>query len=353
MKKFSVYLGTIIVAALLIAAPLSAQQAQQDWNTFSTGLSMPATLAGYATAAGAQTAFSTAHSSTVVFHVVSSSTSTASVVFEQSLDGTHFYQSATITNPTSVGEMWACPGATYARFNVATHSAGTLAGYYTTREWNSDPLGASCKKLDVAPSTLTLTNGTFSGAITGTTGSFSGAVTMGAGLGVTGGITATTTIAATAGVSGTTGAFSAGVSGTTGTFSSLTATYVPYAGTGGLLSGAAGFTYIAGAFAVPTSVSSTRFLSTGTAPTTDAALGTCGTTAASIVGKDQAGIITVGSVSGTICHATFNVAFAHAPACVANASDGAAVAVTSSTAAATFTGTFSAGSTISYNCLSY
>jgi hypothetical protein len=96
-----------------------------------------------------------------------------------------------------------------------------------------------------------------------------------------------------------------------------------------------------------------HFLGTGTAPTTDAGSSTCGTTAPSIAGKDTGGQITVGSVSGTVCHVNFGTAFGNAPACVASAQTATNVKVTTTTAAATLTGTFTAGEVIQYACFAY
>lgn len=408
LKKFI----TCIAASMLLAVPALAQD-PAAWSDSATGLSMSNT-----TATGAQTAFKTEHASALLFHVSSGTTSTSSIKFEQSIDGSKWYTSATITNASAAGELWACPAAKQARFNVSTHSAGTLLATYSFRQMPADPLGQTCKKLDLSASTATIVDGTLTGALSATTGTFSGALSATTIAGTTGtftgAITGATTIAATAGVSGTTGTFTGAISGTTGTFtgavsgttltgsgaiagttlkgttytptrvpyfstagllidastftftttggildvtairpSGLTATRVPFAGTNGLIGDITGFTFGSGALAVPTSVATTRFLSTGSAPTTDAGSSTCGTTAPSIAGKDQAGVITVGSVGGTVCHVNFNVAFANAPACTVNGSTATNLNVSTSTSILTITGTLTAAEKLYYVCFGY
>ncbi len=342
-------LSRFLLALAFAASPAFAQ----FWSGPQTGLSMSNT-----TATGAQTAINTAGSTSVLFHAGSGAGSTSSVTFEQSIDGTHYYTSATITNGAAAGELWACPAARFARFNVVSHSAGTLYGYMATRSMSADPIGQSCKKVDF--------NATASlGAITATSLTASGTVTAQT-LASTAGITAATTVAATGGVSGTTGAFSAGVSGTTGTFSgaiagtTLTASAGVAGTTGTFSAGVAGTTgtfsgAVAGSStgAFTTSVATNRFLSTGTTPGIDAGASTCGTAAPSIAGKDQAGVITVGSVSGTVCNVTFNVPFSNAPSCTANGTAATNLKTSATTTVLTITGTLTAAEKISFLCFGF
>jgi hypothetical protein len=320
------------------------------------------------------------------------------------------YSVATISSVAAAGVKLAGPSAPYLYF-PATVSAGTVTVYYATNNstrlanWNDvkQPVASGAGALN-------LTTLTASGTVTGATVAATSGITAGTTIAATGAITSGSSITATTGLSGTTGTFtdvisgtsislSAGIAGTTGTFSSLTATYVPFAGAAGILSGYSGFSYVGatttglltaphlkdnsltatwvpyatatgfggqalftytsatGALLVTAgtapSVTSNRFLSAGTAPTTDGGASTCGTTAPSIVGKDQAGIVTVGSVSGTVCHVNFNVAFANAPACTVNGSAATNLKVTTSTTILTITGTLTAAETISYHCFSY
>lgn len=382
----------VLACAGLIASPALAQ-----WGGSNTAFNMTST-----SATGAQASIDTSGATSVLFHATSGTTSTASVFFQQSIDGTHWFTSATITNPAAAGELWACPAARYARFNVSTHSAGTLQGYIAARSMPADPIGHSCKKINFNE-TASLGDGTFttvtsSGTISGSglveaaTVTASGTVT-GATVASTGGITAATTIAATGGVSGTTGTFSAGVSGTTGTFTgaisgttgtftgavsgttltgtgaiagttlkgtTYTATRIPYIGAAGILVDLALFTYTTATGALSNtagtapSISTNRFLSTGTSPTVaDVGLNSCGTTAASIVGKDQASVVTVGATSGTECRISFNVAFANAPVCVATGSVATDLHLVTTTANTTITGTLTAAEKIHVLCFGY
>lgn len=62
-------------------------------------------------------------------HVFSASTSVASVVIEGSFDGVHYATFATITNPSSAGEVWMGPNFNYLRARVATWGSGTIYAY--------------------------------------------------------------------------------------------------------------------------------------------------------------------------------------------------------------------------------
>jgi hypothetical protein len=380
MKIFSRAL-LVLACAGLIASPALAQ-----WGSTITGLNMTST-----SATGAQASVNLSGATAVMFHVTSGTTSTSSIFFQQSIDGTHWYTSATITDAAAAGELWACPASPWARFNVSTHSAGTLQGYMVARTMASDPIGTSCKKLDfneaaslgVMTVTSLDTSGTIStsGAVTAATVTASGTIT-GATLASTGGITAATTVAATGGVSGTTGTFSSTVSGVAGTFSgavsgttitgsgaiagttlkgtSYTTTRIPYFSTSGILVDLANFTYTTATGALlntagtAPSISTNRFLSTGTAPTVaNVGANSCGTDAATIAGKDQASVITVGATSGTECRISFNVAFANAPVCTATATIATDLHLVTTTANVTVTGTLTAAEKIYVLCFGY
>lgn len=73
-------------------------------------------------------------------HVYSASTSTATVVIEQSVDGNAWATMATISNPTSTGEIWKGPCLPYTRVRVSAYSAGAITatidwGQQEVAEW--------------------------------------------------------------------------------------------------------------------------------------------------------------------------------------------------------------------------
>lgn len=75
----------------------------------------------------------------------------------------------------------------------------------------------------------------------------------------------------------------------------------------------------------------------------------CGTTAATIVGKDQSFKVTVGATSGTSCTVTFGAAFPSAPVCFSK--DGTVnLSTTESTTTVIIAGVFSAGDVIKGIC---
>jgi hypothetical protein len=398
MKKHITLLALVAALLLTAAPPARAQVFAKALTAITTS-----TNSAFIPTGGSQ--------NTEVY-VMSASTSTSSIPVQACATAVAAtcYAVATISNVAAAGVKLAGPSAPYLYF-PATVSAGTVTVYYSTN--NSTRLATwNDVKTPVASGagTLNLTTLTASSTVTAATVAATSGITAGTTIAATGAITSGSTIAATAGLSGTTGTFtdvlsgtsislSAGIAGTTGTFSSLTATYVPFAGAAGILSGYSGFTYAGattsgvltaphlkdnsltttwvpfqgatgflgiagfayttatGALAVTQgtapSVSTNRFLSTGSAPTTDGGSSTCGTTAPTIVGRDQAGIITVGSVSGTVCHVNFNVAFANAPACTVNGSAATNLKTSASTTILTITGTLTAAETISYHCFSY
>lgn len=81
----------------------------------------------------------------------------------------------------------------------------------------------------------------------------------------------------------------------------------------------------------------------------------CGTTAATIAGTAETGIVTVGATSGTSCTMTFAVAAPNRRQCVVtNETTGVAVKATySSTTVSLFAGTFAASDVLAYICQVY
>lgn len=100
---------------------------------------------------------------------------------------------------------------------------------------------------------------------------------------------------------------------------------------------------------------SRHLLGAGTAPAvTNTSANSCGTTAATLVGSDTAGKVTVGATSGTSCTVTFTAAFTNAPACSVSDETTAVLArATSTTTTVILAGVFTAADVLSYNCISY
>lgn len=118
----------------------------------------------------------------------------------------------------------------------------------------------------------------------------------------------------------------------------------------------------AGVIAVTSGTASTyrdlrsrHLLGAGTAPAvTNTSANSCGTTAATLVGSDTAGKVTVGATSGTSCTITFTAAFTNAPACSVSDETTAVLArATSTTTTVILAGVFTAADVLSYNCISY
>lgn len=103
---------------------------------------------------------------------------------------------------------------------------------------------------------------------------------------------------------------------------------------------------------LPTLVSG-RFIATGSAPAvTNTSANSCGTTAATLVGTDNAFKVTVGATSGTSCTVTFATAFVNAPSCtVSNETTAALARATSTTTTAILAGSFTAGDVLAGACL--
>lgn len=83
------------------------------------------------TTTGASAAVDTARSAGTFVHVYSASTSSATVLIQQSLDGTRWKTIVTITNPTSEGEIWSVEPTPYTRVNVTVRASGTLSALVT------------------------------------------------------------------------------------------------------------------------------------------------------------------------------------------------------------------------------
>lgn len=92
----------------------------------------------------------------------------------------------------------------------------------------------------------------------------------------------------------------------------------------------------------------------GVPAVTNTSANSCGTSAASLVGKNMAGKITVGATSGTSCTITFSAAWSNAPACDANdETTTTPVKAISTTTTVILTGSFTAADVIAYTCTGY
>lgn len=95
-----------------------------------------------------------------------------------------------------------------------------------------------------------------------------------------------------------------------------------------------------------------HLLGGGTAPVvSNTSANSCGTSAATIVGSDMGGKVTVGATSGTSCTVTFRIAYPNAPPCWANNETTANLArTTSTTTTVIIGGTFVGGDVVSWGC---
>lgn len=175
MKKFSVLLGAALVA--LLAMPATAQTAGR-WSASSTVISAVGGTTTGTYPSTPTTGIDTSTWTSVLIHVVSASTSTASIVFDQSINGSKWFDSVTVTDPTAAGELWMCPAARYARFRIATHGAGTISAYVTGRYMESDPVATGCHRINTWTGfTFASGTGTFSVA-SGKTAAVSNSLTL-------------------------------------------------------------------------------------------------------------------------------------------------------------------------------
>lgn len=115
---------------------------------------MSTTLLSAVGATGASTAKATGTRSSILINVRSASTSSCTVKIQQSVDGLStdvgWYTVATITDPTSAGELWAGPAAPYTRVNVTAWASGAITAVEDEKLILGDPLGQEWRKIDQA-----------------------------------------------------------------------------------------------------------------------------------------------------------------------------------------------------------
>lgn len=103
-------------------------------------------------------------------------------------------------------------------------------------------------------------------------------------------------------------------------------------------------------------INSVGFLldSSATPAVSNTSANSCGTTAATIVGANTVGKITVGATAGTSCTVTFTETWAAAPSCtVSNETTANLARATSTTTTTIIAGTFVAGDILAYQCQGY
>lgn len=350
MKKFLVLLAAMVIAAVPAAAQLGPPSGGDvSWQTRAVF-----TSTGTSTTVGTAQQIQAATGCLVT--LTSTSTSSATLSVEGSQDGVTYWTAlATASNPAAATPaVYAGPCMPYMRFNPSAHASGTLKGYLSYRTMPSDPIGHEWKLL--TQPTVSFGAGSF------TSVTDSGLTTTRVPFATTGGLltdssaftftTGTGTLAATK--------FSGAFDGGSVTSSTLTSGRIPFVGASGLISDVGNFTYNSTTGAITNtngtapSISTQRFLSTGTAPgVANVGSNSCGTSAATIAGKDQAHVITVGATSGTDCRVTFNVAFANAPVCTVTGETATDLHVVTTTTTSTITGTLTAGEKIYEICLGY
>lgn len=97
-----------------------------------------------------------------------------------------------------------------------------------------------------------------------------------------------------------------------------------------------------------------KFITTGSTPSVgNVSADSCGTTAATITGNDNAGEITVGATSGTQCRITFTIASSNRWYCLSNNTTTANIAraIPVDATHVDLVGTFVGGDVITYICL--
>lgn len=206
---------------------------------------MSTTLLSAVGATGASTAKATGTRSSVLINVRSASTSSATVKIQQSIDGLStdvgWYTVATITNPTSVGELWAGPAAPYTRVNVTAWASGAITAVEDEKLILGDPLGQEWRKLDQAAEAF----GAVSASSLTASSLTAGRVPY---VGTAGLLVDEAALAYDAGTNTlTAGTFAGAFDGSTVTASSLTATRIPIIGASGLLEDSSALTAVAGA----------------------------------------------------------------------------------------------------------
>jgi len=104
----------------------------------------------YPTAAGVATEGATS----VLVHITSASTSSATVSIEGSVDGSFWKALYTATDPTVNGVMAAGPAPKFIRANISAHASGTLSVAMVFRTMQADPIGSEWKLLTAAANTF-------------------------------------------------------------------------------------------------------------------------------------------------------------------------------------------------------
>lgn len=160
-----------LIAALLVAGLSASAQVLPDakWSSPTTVISAvgSTTTGTYPASTGMTTNSWTA----IAIHIVSASTSSATVIAQQNVTGAFWYPSFTVTNPTSSGELWLCPASGNLRLNLSVHGSGTISAFVRGRSMQGDPI-TECHKIDQAATVPTGANTwtsdqTFSAAIKG------------------------------------------------------------------------------------------------------------------------------------------------------------------------------------------
>ena len=151
----------------------------QGWSASTTAINAVSgtTTGNYPSATGVDTGAATA----ALVHVVSATTSVATVLIQGSVDGTFWRTLATVTNPSSDGEMWAGPAPRHLRIRISAHTSDPISAFYCFRQMQADPIGQGWKKLDIYQGFTTAAGtGTITVA-TGKTATVSNTLTLAAG----------------------------------------------------------------------------------------------------------------------------------------------------------------------------
>ena len=128
------------------------------------------TVLSAVTTTGASTGITSGGAAACFAHVFSASTSSCTVKVQQSLDNATWYTVATITDPTSEGELWVGPAAPYTRVNVSARASGTLSANLAFNKSDGNALSAGWHRIEAEAVTygaLTATSVTDSGLTSG------------------------------------------------------------------------------------------------------------------------------------------------------------------------------------------
>jgi hypothetical protein len=266
----------------------------------------------------------------------SASTSSATVVLEQSNDGTTAFipgngtTDGTFTNPAVAATSLGCFMAKFSRLRVSAYSSGTLSGDLSW--FKASPIPANVTTVNNVTITKPVSRATLTIA-SGKTATISKTLTL------TGTDSTTMTFPTTSATIARTDAANTFTGVQTMTSPVLTTPAI------GAATGAS--------LVLTANATANHLLTGGTAPTVTGGSSTCGTTAAAIAGKDGGGKVTVGSVGGTACVVTFGTAYGNAPACSVVSATAVDVHAASTTTTLTVAGTFGAGEVFMYNCIGY